>query len=375
MWRHFRILLRSSSPRWRFCIRMTASGLAAYALAEALHTPLRGLWVIITAIVVTQMSAGGSLRATVEYIIGTVGGAIYAAIIGILIPHPTPLAEAGVLALAIAPLALLAAFNPNFRVAPFSAVLVILIAGQFGQGPVQSAMTRAAEVALGGAIAVIVSLVIFPERAHQMRLKEAVSLLQQFARDLPLLLAGFTDGIDAATNSRIQNEIGAAVSSFQQITTEAQHEHLITFGAQPDPGPLSRTMLRLRHDLVMLGRAGSRPLPRSLLARLRGPLMRVGAAASDFLHDIAIRLDERSPPPPLDDFEAALAAYIAEVEAVRGEGLTLPLPSNEVEPVFALGFALEQLRQNFIDLRRCVQDYARRRKRTKATRTGDTRLP
>ena len=63
---------------------------------------------ILTAIVVTQMSAGGSLRATLEYIIGTVGGAIYAAIIGVLIPHGTPLAEAGVLALAIAPLALIA---------------------------------------------------------------------------------------------------------------------------------------------------------------------------------------------------------------------------------------------------------------------------
>jgi hypothetical protein len=49
----------------------------------------------------------------------------------------------------------------------------------------------------------------------------------------------------------------------------------------------------------------------------------------------------------------------AEVEAVRREGLTLPLSSNEIEPVFALGFALEQMRQNFIDLQRCVQDYAR----------------
>jgi hypothetical protein len=51
--------------------------------------------------------------------------------------------------------------------------------------------------------------------------------------------------------------------------------------------------------------------------------------------------------------------HIAEVEAVRREGLTLPLTNNEIEPVFALGFALEQLRQNFIDLQRCVQDYAR----------------
>jgi fusaric acid resistance family protein len=368
IWPRIRILLRTTRPRWRFCLRMTASGLVAFAVAKALQVPLQGLWVIITAIVVTQMSAGGSVRATLEYIVGTVGGAVYAAIIGVLIPHNTPLAVAGVLALAIAPLALLAAFNPNFRVAPFSAVLVILVAGQFGEGPVASAITRSSEVALGGIIAVIVSLVVFPERAHQMRLKAAVRLLQQLARELPQLIAGFTGGLDAAANSRIQNDIGAAVTSFQQITNEAQHELMITFAAQPDPGPLSRTMLRLRHDLVIVGRAGVKPLPDPLRARLSAPLTRVGTAASDFLSDSAAALGERNGPPPLDGFEAALAVYTAEVEAVRSEGLTLPLTANEVEPVFALGFALEQLRQNFIDLQRCVQDYARRPGRRKTGR-------
>lgn len=346
-------------PQWRFCLRMTTSGLAAFAIARALQIPLQGLWVIITAIVVTQMSAGGSLRATLEYIVGTVGGAVYAAVIGALVPHATALSEAGILALAIAPLALLAAFNPNFRVAPFSAVLVLLVAGQFGEGPVESAITRSSEVALGGVIAVAVSLLVFPERAHHTRLKAAARLLRQLARDLPRLLAGYTQGLDSAENSRIQNDIGAAVSGFQQITAEAEHELLISFAAQPDPGPLSRTMLRLRHDLVIIGRAGAKPLPDALRGRLDAPLTRVGAAASRFLDGSAAALDALRAAPPLDAFEEALAAYIAAVEAARVERLTAPLTSNEIEPVFALGFALEQLRRNFIDLRRCVQDYAR----------------
>ena len=360
-------LLRASKPRWRFCVRMTASGLIAFAVAQALHIPLQGLWMILTAIVVTQMSAGGSVRATLEYIIGTVGGAIYGAVIGILIPHNIPLTEALVIALAIAPLALAAAFNPNFRVAPFSAVLVIMLAGQFGEGPIESAITRSAEVGLGGLIAVAVSLLVFPQRANHMRLNAAARLLERFARDLPQLLAGFTAGLDAAENSRIQNDIGATVTRFQQITAEAQHELIITFASQPDPGPLSRTMLRLRHDFVILGRAGIRPLPDALRGRLSDLLTRVGAAASRFLNDSAAALDRRDTPPPLDAYEAALFAYTAEVEAVRSEGLTLPLTSNEVEPVFALGFTFEQLHQNFIDLQRCVRDYARRpRKQKKA---------
>ena len=364
-WQQIRSQVGAYRPQWRFCLRMTASGLIAFAVAKVLNTPLQGLWVIITAIVVTQMSAGGSMRATLEYIVGTVGGAIYAAIIGMLIPHATPLSEALVLALAIAPLALLAAFNPNFRVAPFSAVLVLLIAGQFGEGPVESAITRSSEVALGGVIAVLVSLLVVPERAHHMRLKAAERLLRQLAQAPPDLLTGFMRAIDPAENGRIQDDIGAAVLAFQQITAEAEHELFISFAAQPDPGPLSRTMLRLRHDLVIIGRAAATPLPDSLRERLGPPLGRVGAAASAFLNASATALGERGAPPPLDAFEAALAAYIAEVEAVRREGLTLPLSNNEVEPVFALGFALDQLRQNFIDLQRCVQDYARRSKAKK----------
>jgi hypothetical protein len=366
IWRRIYASARTYRPRWRFAARVTASGLLGYAAAQVLRLPLQGLWMILTAIVVTQASAGGSLRATLQYIIGTLGGAVYAAILGTLIPHGTSLAEAGVLALALAPLGLIAGFNPNFRVAPFSAVLVLLLAGQFGEGPIESAATRTFEVALGGLIAVIVSLLIFPERAHQMRLNAAVSSLRRLAFNLPRLLAGCTDGLDPAENSRIQNDIGAAVSDFQQITTEAEHEQMIPLAAQPDPGPLSRTMVRLRHDLVIIGRASIKPLPEPLRSRLGAPLARVGAAASDFLNDSATALNERTTPPPLDDYETALSAYTAVVEAVRSEGLTLPLTANEVEPLFALGFALELLRQNFIDLRRCVQGYAGRSRRKKA---------
>jgi hypothetical protein len=200
-----------------------------------------------------------------------------------------------------------------------------------------------------------------------MRLKAAVSLLQRLARDLPRLLTGFTGELHPATNSRIQNDIGAAVTSFQQVTNEAQHELLVTLAEQPDPGPLSRTMLRLRHDLVIIGRAGVQPLPEPLRTRLSVPLTRVGAAASDFLNDSANSLSERIKPPPLDAFEASLAAYTAEVEALRSEGLTLPLTSNEVEPVFALGFALDQLHENFFDLQRCVRDYAQRPRRKRSS--------
>ena len=65
----------------------------------------------------------------------------------------TALGQAVAFTLAVAPLALAAALRPSFRVAPFSAVLVLLIGGALGENPVISAVVRVLEVALGGAVA------------------------------------------------------------------------------------------------------------------------------------------------------------------------------------------------------------------------------
>jgi uncharacterized membrane protein YccC len=133
-WKPLREAVSAYRFQLRFSLRMTAAGLVALLVAQSLALPLHGLWVVLTAVVVTQMSVGGSLRATIEYIIGTLGGAVYAGAIGVLVPHAGAIAQGGVLALTIAPLAFAAAINPNFRVAPFSAVLVLLLSGQLGEG-------------------------------------------------------------------------------------------------------------------------------------------------------------------------------------------------------------------------------------------------
>ena len=343
----------------RFCVRTTTAGLLAFTLAQALNFPLHGLWVILTAIVVMQMSAGGSFRATIEYMIGTLGGAAFAGIVGILIPHETVIAQGALLVLTIAPLALAAAFNPNFRVAPFSAVLVLLISGQLGEGPIESAVIRFAEVTLGGLVALAVSLLVFPERAHGLGIKAAVRILDQLAQTLPKILSGFTHKMDPIETSRLQNEIGGAVSGFQAIVAEAKHEPFISLTGEPDPGPLSRTLLRLRHDLVIIGRAAAMPLPDIFVKRLGLPLTRLGETISDFLHVSARALDTRGGPPPLDAVTAALRAYSSEVTATRDEGLTLKLSTDEAENLFALGFGLEQMHQNLGDLQRCVRERSR----------------
>jgi hypothetical protein len=79
----------------------------------------------MTAVIVTQVSVGRSLKATFDYLVGTLGGAIYGGAIGVLIPHSNEVALLAVLALAVAPLALVAAINPSLSVAPITAVIVL----------------------------------------------------------------------------------------------------------------------------------------------------------------------------------------------------------------------------------------------------------
>src|SRR5215813_4832077 len=101
----FNAQFRAYRVQLRFCVRMTVAAISALLIAQFFSLPLHGLWVVLTATVITQLSVGGSLGAGLEYLLGTLGGAIYGGLVGILIPHHTEAAQIVVLALSVAPLA------------------------------------------------------------------------------------------------------------------------------------------------------------------------------------------------------------------------------------------------------------------------------
>ena len=92
-WGQLREKVRAVRPQLRFCLRATVSALVALAISHSLNFPLHGLWMVLTAVVVSQVSVGASVRATGEYLIGTLAGAVYAAAVGVLVPHATALGQ------------------------------------------------------------------------------------------------------------------------------------------------------------------------------------------------------------------------------------------------------------------------------------------
>jgi uncharacterized membrane protein YccC len=358
LWNSIRSELDSHKPQLRYCLRLTLAGLLAFGLAQFFNFPLRGLWAVLTAIVVTQASVGASLQATAEYVIGTLGGAVYASAIALIVPHQTLPTLTLALALSVGPLALLAALNPKFRVAPFTAVIVLFVSNEFRQSPLESAAYRALEVVLGGLSAILVSVLILPERAAQRALAAAADILRHFADVLPALVLRLTHTLDLEAMHKLQDNLGTAVTSFQGIADEVKRERLTAFIEEPDHGSLARTLLRLRHDLVILGRAAGALLPVKLGKRLDPSLDAISTTMRNDLQQCADALLARAPPPSLDAVDQACAAYARDFTALRTDGLTRDLSSHEAERVFALGFALEQLRRDLGDLHRCVGELA-----------------
>ncbi|MGN1286292.1 MAG: FUSC family protein, partial [Bradyrhizobium sp.] len=118
-------------------------------------------------------------------------------------------------------------------------------------------------------------------------------------------------------------------------------------------GPLLRTIQRLRHDVVMIGRACVVPLPADIQARLARPLAEVSKAIVTYMVAVATALRAGSGPADMAPVDAALHAYSEEVAAVRRDGLIRGLPVDAAERFYALGFSLDQMRQNLNDLKRC----------------------
>lgn len=356
IWKPLQTRLRAYRPELRFCIRVTAAALTALLIAQLFSLPLHGLWVVLTATVVTQLSIGGSIRAGLEYFLGTLGGAAYAGIVGFLFPHSTLLAQSGVLIITVAPLGFLAALNPTFRVAPFSAILVLLISGQLGEGSIESALIRLLEVTLGGAVAVITSFVVFPERAHRLACEAGARVLEEMARDAVEIFSGFLRRVDRTQVNALQDRIGQTVSELQRVVEEVERERPVNFRVAPDPAPLPRTLLRIRHDFVMIGRASSEPFPTHLCDELEPALDGVTAGIAAYFRDCAVALRSQRPPPSPRLLQEEFDAFASQIAASRQRDIA-ELSANQLEQLFALGFVLEQLQRNIKDLERCIQEW------------------
>ncbi|HYM18141.1 MAG TPA: FUSC family protein [Micropepsaceae bacterium] len=348
------IFAHLSLSRWlkrraelRLGVRITAAGVIGYALAYSLNLP-QGYWTVFTAVLVVQGSVGGSLKAAVDRLIGTLSGAVYGAVIATFVPHFDALTIGFALLVSLAPLAVLAAMSPSFRVAPITAVILLLGSAGATEGPFIAATFRIAEVSLGGIVGLAISLFVVPARGHAVMGEQAKRLTQLMAQLFQMLLEGLSRQLEAPAVSAQHDRIQAAFDKLEAAAAEAKLERRNLLLSDVDPDPIPRTLRRLYHDFVLIGRVAAKPLSEPARSELKEPLDRLSAATMSFLTACGNALSRREPAPSLEACETALARAIKDIEKVK-----------DGDRLVALSFAFEQMELNLSDLARRTQEFGR----------------
>ncbi|HTJ27942.1 MAG TPA: FUSC family protein [Candidatus Limnocylindria bacterium] len=332
-------------------VRMTLAGLLTFALANVFGLR-QGYWGVLTVVIVMQASVGGSLKATFERVIGTLAGATWAIVLSVLLVRSGSISETAALVAALAPLTVLAALQPAYRVAPITAIIVLL--GSVGQpgSALQIGFQRVLDIVLGCVVAFAVSLLVLPSRAHKLLAQSIGDALMLMADAIVLTGEG---GLGGASQDRIRSAVGRAAA----VADEAKRERLNHLTDAPDPAPIVRTLRRVRHDLEMIGRASDHPLPQAVRGRLAEPHTRASGAIAEFLRGAADALAGRAAPPSLERVETALGALAAAVERLREDGISRPLSADDMGRLFGTAFAFEQLRNDLEDLANRAREFSR----------------
>ena len=349
--------LKGRSDERRLALRTTLAGLSTFTLAHLLHLP-QGYWAVLTSVIIMQASVGGSLQAGLDRMLGTVAGAIWGVSVTLTIPHRDTLSLGVALVVAIAPLALVAALKPNYRVAPVTAIIVLLSTTGVQLGPVHYALDRVLEISLGCLIGFVVSLLVLPARANRLLGEAAAELLLALRDLLALLLRDMARRPDGAAVTATHLQLSQVLSRVAGFLDEVNRERANWLTDAPDAQPFVRTLRRLHHDLTAIGRTVTEPLPQPASQWLAEATGSLRVAISAYLGSAAVSVRRQGAPPSLACVDKALLEFRHSLDGLRQSGTLRRLDTDEVERIFGLAFALQQLRSNLGDLADRLAEYA-----------------
>jgi uncharacterized membrane protein YccC len=356
-WRRFvgaglsRAALAKAAARkseWRHAIRVSSAVVAAYALATLLHLP-QGYWAVFTAVIIVQASLGATITASIERFMGTVVGAAAGA--GAAMLHARyPAAGAPILAVTAALLAFLAAVRPEFKVAPVTAVIMLI--GTANHPPLLTALLRVTEITVGSLVGIATTLLIFPARAHVTVVENADKVAERLADLLEHYASKLKGGVTDLDTRAAYDATVKSLSSLQTAIAEAERESASKLSNHSVNDGLPRTLWRLRNDVVMIGRALREDFPSPGLALPSAAMLN---ASATFLRDCAALLSGGSRPDRLA-FAESRQAFQSAVETHRAGGGTRALGFDDAARVFGLVFAMENLFVNLGDFQERVEE-------------------
>lgn len=229
LWRQDLAMVRDAcSPRSNFFqhgVRVACTiGLASLV---GHHVSLHPHWVTVTTLAVMQPFSGATAKRAAQRVLGTVLGSIAAVAINMVIASPA------LLALVMFPLsvAAVATHRRNYRLFTFFLTPVFVLLAERYQGDWWTAAARASDAAIGGGIAFVAAVLVFPSR-ERTRLPELLAaMLGRVEAYAVAVLEGVSDRHAGTLDARIAEArrkagiaLGEAESSLERLLAEPRHD-------------------------------------------------------------------------------------------------------------------------------------------------------
>ena len=335
----------------RQAARAAIAAVVAYALADALGLS-KGYWSVLTTVIVMQASLGATLGAAFDRLLGTLLGAVLG-VGGALLSGPSPIRTGAVLLVVMLVTVYIGARKPNLRLAPVSAAIVML-ADPTHADPLGAGFQRVLEIGLGGVVGVLAALLVLPARAGDHLRDSAAEALGDCAALLTLLAGrlGGSGADPAALNLRLRKTLAKA----DTLIGEARRERVGTLIGPADPAPIIRSVRRLWHSEIILGRASDSPLSAPVKAALGATLDQAVTAATKRMTALAAAVEAKATLGDGTALDHAVAALQSSVDALRGSGGDLD--GHEFGQAFAIAFTFAQIRDNLADLAERLREQA-----------------
>jgi uncharacterized membrane protein YccC len=296
-------------------------------------------WAVFSALYVIQGSVGGTLTAARDRVLGAVLGSLVALgcihLIGLGGWRTILCLLAG-----IGIMSLITGVRPRYS---YGLVPVAILIIAPGVELLENAVHKIGAIALGATAGAAASVLILPRQAHRSAEQHLAKALEGCGELLSACMAGVLaqDAPDLRTaHDRIARELAAAGTMIEQTRLRRKRRRHVPLT------PLLKQIERLWYSLAMADRLSARCLPEPLRDHLGEPVRNATRDAERFLGEIGQALADGTLPARVGGIRSPASGVAAAVEQMRSGGLFQPLPQEDVEQVFGLSLAWQQLSRN-----------------------------
>ena len=323
----------------RLTIQTTLAVAAAYVLALVLRLPDPS-WSVFSAIFVLQASVGGTISTAIDRVLGALIGMV----VGLVCLATIGFGEWRTLvslAVSVGIMAMISGYRPRYSYG-LVAVAMLVVAPDFEM--VEGALLRAAAIALGSVCGAVAGAVIMPVHAHQ-RARYHLGLAVGYCGDLLNASMGRARSGEEADLVSIHESVAGELKKAQEMMDQSR-KRAEANGRPTRNRRVHRELDRLWYTLALADRASSRPLEQDLMAHLDTASDEAMKTCCRYLHEFGRAYAENTDLPQAEGLNGPLTALLDAVRDLRSQRATLDRDLADVERLFTLSFAWEQVAEN-----------------------------